>query len=150
MIFTPKSLYMGWIYDLMGRPEEAVPFYEAARELLEAEVVNRPDEAPVRISLGFAYAGLGMKEEAIREGEMAVELIPVEKDALAGPFYLYDLALIYTLVGEYDRALDVAERLLSMPALFSVHTVRLDPMFDPLRDHPRYAKIIEKYSKDVK
>ena len=86
----------------------------------------------------------------MREGEKAVGLIPYEKDALAGPFYLYDLALIYTKVGEHDRALDIVERLLSLPSLFSINTLRLNPMFDPLREHPRYGKIIEKYSKDVK
>jgi hypothetical protein len=90
-----------------------------------------------------------MKEEAMREGEKALELILVDKDALAAPFYVYDLSLSYTMVGEYDKALDQIERLLSIPALFSVHTLRLDPRFDPLRDHPRYKKIMDEYSGDV-
>jgi serine/threonine protein kinase/tetratricopeptide (TPR) repeat protein len=150
MIFIPKSLYLGWIYDLMGEPELARASYQEARKFLETKVLERPDDAPIRSSLGLAYAGLDMKEEAMREGEKALELIPVDKDALAAPFYVYDLSLSYTMVGEYDKALDQIERLLSIPALFSVHTLRLDPRFDPLRDHPRYKKIMDEYSGDVK
>jgi len=59
-----------------------------------------------------------------------------------------DLAVIYTWVREYDAALDEIEYLLSIPTWFSVHDLRLDPDFDPLRDHPRYQALLEKFAGD--
>ena len=57
-----------------------------------------------------------------------------------------ELAVIYTIVGEYDAALEEIEYLLSIPSWYSVHDVRLDPQFDPLRDHPRYEALLKKYA----
>ncbi len=69
----------------------------------------------------------------------------MSKDALVGPFRVEDLAFIYTLVGEYDAALDKLEYLLSIPTLtMSVPMLMLDPRWDPLREHPRYQNIINR------
>ena len=77
---------------------------------------------------------------------MGIKLFPVSKDAMIGPYRVEDLAFIYTLVGEYDLALDQIEYLLSIPSLtMSVPILQLDPRWDPLRDHPRYKEIIRKY-----
>ena len=84
--------------------------------------------------LGIAYAGLGRKEEAIREGKRAVELLPVSKDAIWGPGLIENLAFIYVLVGEQNAALDQIEYLLSIPSELSVPLLRIDPRWDPLRN----------------
>jgi len=96
--------------------------------------------------LGRLYARLGRKEEAIREGKRAVELLPISKDAFDGPSMVIQLAEIYTLVGEYEAAIDQLELALSVPSEMCVNLLRLDPMWDPLRDHPRLQKLLEKYS----
>ena len=62
-----------------------------------------------------------------------------------GPKYVKDLARIYTSVGEFNAALDQIEYLLSIPSVFSVPILELEPEYDPLRSHPRYQKIIAKY-----
>jgi serine/threonine-protein kinase len=96
----------------------------------------------------MVYAGLGRKEEAVREGKSGVELIPVSKNAVVGPFRVEDLAFIYVLVGEQDTALDQIEYLLSIPSWLSVPLLRLDPRWDPLRDHPRFQTLLEEKSKE--
>ena len=70
--------------------------------------------------------------------------MPVSHDALDGPSFVVSLAQIYSMVGEFDAAIDQLEYLLSIPATFSVQLLRLDPFWDPLRDHPRFQALLEK------
>ena len=144
--FLPKAQLTGLVYQLMGKPERARASYDSARVLMEKEVKERPDDHRIRSSLGIVYAGLGRKDEAIHEGKLGVELFPVSKDALTGPFRVEDLAFIYTLVGEHDSALDKLEYLLSIPCTnMSVPLLRLDPRWDPLRDHPRNKESLRRH-----
>jgi serine/threonine-protein kinase len=85
-----------------------------------------------------------MKEAAVREGQMAVDLMPISRDAGATS-YLRGLAQIHTMVGEYDAAIDLLHYLLSIPSWVSVQDLRLHPMWDPLRDHPRFQALLEEY-----
>ena len=147
--FTPKAQIAGGVYLLMDEQERASASYDSARILLEKEVKERPEDHRTHSSLGIVYAGLGNKEEAIREGKFGVELMPVSKDAYIGLYRVEDLAYIYVLVGEYDLALDRLEYLLSIPCKLSVPLLRLDPKWDPLRDHPRFQELLEKYSGEV-
>ena len=84
-------------------------------------------------------------DEAIREGRQAVDLVPVSLDALDGPFYLEDLAEIYTIVGEHDEALNLIEDLLHRPGMFGIHELVNSRDWDPLRDHPSYAELVGMY-----
>ena len=111
--------------------------------MLESKITERPEDARFHSSLGIAYAGLGRKEDAILEGKLAVELLPVSKEALIGPSRVEDLARIYVMVGEFDAAIDQLEFLLSIPGKMSIPLLRLDPTWDPLRDHPLFKKPIE-------
>jgi serine/threonine-protein kinase len=76
--------------------------------------------------------------------------VPVSLDAYAGPGYVQNLAEILVFVGEYDEAMDKLEYLMSIPAgqFVSISTLRNSPVFDPLRDHPRFKRLLEKYSKE--
>ncbi len=141
--FNPRALVAGLTYRLAGETDKAKEAFEAARVQLEAAITDQPEDPRVHSALGIAYAGLGRKKDAIREGKLATELMPVTKNAFIGPRRTEDLALIYTLVGEYEAALDEIEFILSIPYYFSVSVLRLDPNWDPLRDHPRYQKLME-------
>ena len=141
----PVALLSGMAYHLMGEPELAHASYDSARAVLENEVTQRPNDHRIHSALGLAYAGLGRKAEAIREGKRGVELFPVSKDALLGLDRVWDLAMIYATVGEQEAALDQIEYVLSIPGRFSVQLLRLDPRWDPLRDHPRFKALLEKY-----
>jgi serine/threonine-protein kinase len=142
-----KALITGFVYRFMNKPELARDSFDSARILLEKEVKEQPDDDRAHRRLGIAYAGLSRKEEAIREGKQAAELNPVSKDAYWGPYYVFSLAQIYVMVGEYDAALDQIEYLLSIPSfILSVPLLRLDPRWDPLREYPRFKQLLEKYS----
>jgi TolB-like protein/Flp pilus assembly protein TadD/tRNA A-37 threonylcarbamoyl transferase component Bud32 len=145
-----KAINAGFVYMFMKEPELARESFDSACIQLEMAIKELPDDPQSHSRLGFAYAGLGRKEEAIREGKLAVELYPVSKDAFSGPDHVYSLAKIHMMVGEYEKALDQIEYLLSIPYSLSVPLLRLDPMWDPLREHPRFKQLLEKYSEKKK
>ena len=95
------------------------------------------------------YAYLGFKNEATQEGNRAIEFYPLSKDAAFGPTYILNLARIYAVVGEYEKAIESLEYLLSIPCaeflwqIVSVSALQLDPQWDALRDHPRFQRLLE-------
>ena len=140
--YVPKSLLFAQIYGLMNEAKMEQAYYDSARSFLQNRVDERPEDARYHSSLGIVYAGLGRKDEAIREGKQAVELLPVSKEAWRGAVHLEDLAHIYVMVGEYDAAIDQLEFLLSVPSPISSSLLRLDPKWAPLRDNPRFQKLL--------
>jgi len=143
--FTPKEAYVGWIFELMGEPAEARQHFENARALLEKKVRESPDDERLHAASGWAYAHLGLADEALREGRKAVDLLPVSLDAFAGPQYLEDLAEVYTIVGEHDEVLDLLEHLLEIPCWTSIGALRFHRVWDPLREHPRFQALVKQY-----
>jgi tetratricopeptide (TPR) repeat protein len=140
--FVPNALLYARIYGYMNKTELEQANYESARSILESKIDERPEYERFHSALGIAYAGLGRKEDAIREGKLGVELLPVSKEAMRGPYRVEDLARVYVMVGEYDAALDQLEYLLSIPGPLSIPLLQLDPMWDPLRDHSRFQKLM--------
>jgi serine/threonine protein kinase/Flp pilus assembly protein TadD len=144
---SPKSFLMGLVLWIKGDCQQARDSFESAIEILESDIKRNPKSIRNRSSLGIAYAGTGRKEEAIGEGKQAVDDLPLSKDALDGVLPIFDLILIYMMVGEFDLALDRVEQLLIHPCdEFSTVTMRIDPIWDPLRDHPRFQALLEKHA----
>jgi serine/threonine-protein kinase len=141
--FIPKALRCAIIYVYMNKNELAKKYYDEARSILESKIQEQPEDARFHSSLGIAYAGLGRKEDAIRESRLGVKLLPVTKDAWVGASRVEDLAHIYVMVGEFDAAIDKLEFLLANPGPMSIPLLRLDPAWDPLRDHRRFKKLVE-------
>jgi tetratricopeptide (TPR) repeat protein len=140
---TSYFLTKARIYGLANQPSSELACYDSARVMLEIKVQSRPGDALFHSRLGITYAGLGRKEEAIREGKKGVELLPVSKDALDGPKYIQNLAQIYVMVGDYDSAIDQLEYLLSIPSLyFSISYMSIDPTWAPLHNHPRFQNLL--------
>ena len=142
----PTALWSAIAYQLVGDSERAYAAYDSARVVLEKELIGRPDDHRIHSALGLAYAGLGRTEDAIREGRRGVELYPVSKDALISRWRMWDLALIYAMVGEHESAFEQVDDVLSVPSDFSVQFLILDPRWDALRDEPGYKRLVEKYS----
>jgi serine/threonine protein kinase/Tfp pilus assembly protein PilF len=139
----PKQGFQGLVYYLMGERERSREAYEAALATLVREAEKSPEDFRIHMALGRVHAGLGNKEQAIKEGKRGVELLPVSKNALHGPYQVMYLAHIYTMVGEQSAALDQLEYLMSISCSFSVHYLRIDPELDPLRDNPRFKRLLE-------
>ena len=119
--------------------------YEDAAKITMAKIKTHPEKAAYHSALGIAYAGLGRKQDAIREAKVGMELKPASKDA-GGYYQIMVLAQIYTMVGEYDEALRLLEGPLSeQRAYYGIGTLRLDPVWKPLRDNPRFQALLPKY-----
>ncbi len=147
---TPKTFLEGCIYLAQGDKENAQKAFEKARPSFETAVKEAPLSADRHANLGWLYASMGRKEEAIREGRRAVELKPESKDAVDGAIMNCYLALIYARVDEKDLAIPLLERLLKTPgAVDSVdYSVTVNDLkhrweWDPLRSDPRFQKLIE-------
>jgi tetratricopeptide (TPR) repeat protein len=136
------ALCLAQAYALKGIEANVRTHAEEARKAIEEQLLEAPNDAGRRASLGLALAYLGRKEEAIREGERGVALDPVSKDAQNGPYYQHQLARIYILVGEPEKALDQLEPLLKIPYYLSPRWLAIDPNFDPLRKNPRFQKLV--------
>lgn len=141
--FIPKALLYAQIYGLMGNKQLQETYYQSARNILESKIEETPDDERFHSSLGIAYGGLGRKEDAVREGERGVELLPIIKDAWRGQYRVEDLARIYVMVGELDKAIAQIEHLLSIPGEMSVPLLKLDPVWAPLQDHPRFQNLLD-------
>jgi TolB-like protein len=129
------------IYALRGDTANTKRYAEQAAKAF-AEQLASVEDAGRRGELGHALALLGRKEEAIREGERSVALEPVAKDKLYAPYNQHQLAMIYILVGEPEKALDQLEPLLKIPYFLSPGWLQIDPNFDPLRKNPRFQKLV--------
>jgi serine/threonine-protein kinase len=127
---------------MKGDAAGAYAAFSAARAQQEEAVRAAPDDASKLCFLGLIDASLGRKEEALREGRRAVELLPSTKDALNGTEVLYFYAVICAWTGERDEAIQQLETLAKLPAGVSYGEIRLDPFWDPLRGDPRFEQIV--------
>jgi tetratricopeptide (TPR) repeat protein len=116
--------------------------FTAARADQEKVVQAEPNYGPPRCVLGLIDAALGRKEEALREGRSAVELLPVEKDAIRGPAMIRYLAKIAAWVGDNDLACEQLAIATRVPSGVSYGQLKLMPWWDPLRGDPRFEKIV--------
>ncbi len=130
-------------YHVRGDLELTRVYADSARKGFQETLRATPDDPQRHAFLGLAYAYLGRKADAIREGERAVMLAPLERDGYIGPYLQHLLVRIYLLSGEPDKALDRLEPLLRMPYFLSPGWLRVDPSFDPVRSNPRFRKLAE-------
>ena len=112
-----------------------------ATKAIEQQLVSAPDDPTLRAALGLSLAYLGRKDEAIREGERAVALGPISKDAIFGPYFQNELVMIYIVNGEPEKAIDQLEPLLKVPYWLTPGWLKIDPNYDPLRGNPRFQKL---------
>jgi tetratricopeptide (TPR) repeat protein len=140
--YLPRELLAARLHELAGDAESARASYEAARLHLQATVRDRPADERIASSLGLAYTGLGRKQDAIRQGLLGVEMLPVEREALRGAQRRTELAEIYARLGEPDLAIDQLGFLLERPGFLSMSYLRIDPTWDPIREHPRFEALV--------
>jgi tetratricopeptide (TPR) repeat protein len=144
--FLPSALYAAWAHRLRGDEALAHAAFESARTLLDSTARKLPDDWRVHVARGLAMAGLGRRDEALREANWLQRFEAYRKDALDGPILAEDRALILAQAGDAETALDEIEPLLAGPSWLTVHTLRLDPGWDPIREQPRFKALLVKYA----
>jgi len=151
---TPRSFFEGCIYLAQGDNVNAQKAFELARPAFEAAVKEAPESSYRHANLGWLYGFMGRKDDAIREGQRAVELKPDWKDAVDGALMNCYLALIYTRVGEKELAIPLITRLLKTPGAvdsvdysITVNDLKYRWEWDPLRNDPRFQKLLEQPGK---
>jgi tetratricopeptide (TPR) repeat protein len=140
--FLPKILRIALIYEYMDKKELAKKYYEEALRNYDSKTQEGLADFFRHGFLGIAYAGLGRKEEAIREAKILEKSMSVILDAFYNP-QVKILVYIYLLLGDHEKAIDQIEYLLTEGDQWSVPFVRNDPTWEPLHDHPRFQKLIK-------
>jgi TolB-like protein/Flp pilus assembly protein TadD/tRNA A-37 threonylcarbamoyl transferase component Bud32 len=139
----PDSWCRGLAARLRGDEPAARAAFASARRELEQIVRDQPDYAAALCAMGVVDAALGNKEDAIREGQRAVELMPVSKNAIDGAILVQYLAVIYAWTGNKDAAIERLTEAVKLPGSHVTYgNLRLNPFWDPLQGDPRFEAII--------
>src|SRR5258707_5466013 len=141
-VFANRPFVEGVIARMAKDDNKARLAFTTARAEQEKIVQAQPNFGPPWCVLGLIDAALGRKEEALREGRHAVELLPVEKDAIRGPAMIKYLAMIAAWVGDKDLACQQLARIIHPPSPLSYGQLKLLPFWDPLRGDPRFEEIV--------
>jgi hypothetical protein len=145
-IILSRAFGEGLVARIRGDPLAARVAFTTARVEQEQLVRSAPDYAPALAVLGLIDAGLGQKDDALREGRRAVELLPIAQDALSGPDMIQSLAIIYAWTGEKELALQQLDIIMRIPNSLTYGRLKLHPFWDPLRGDPRFEKIVASFA----
>ena len=114
-----------------------------AKNAVEEELKRSPDVENTHVQLAKVLAQLGERDAALAEAQRATELLPESKDAFGGPEITAGVAEVYTILGDNARAIEVLDGLLSRPSFVTVQGLKVNPIWDPLRNDPRFQKLCE-------
>jgi TolB-like protein len=138
----PKSFLRALAYRFRNDSANAYRYFEEVRPVLERRVQENQTLGAAHALLGKTYAGLDRRDDAIREAKRALELLPESEDAVHGPLVTTAVAEIYAMLGDAEPALPLIEHLLSTPAGLTPSLLKLDPIWDPLRNNPRFHRLV--------
>jgi serine/threonine protein kinase/tetratricopeptide (TPR) repeat protein len=143
--FMDKYAAFAYIYYLFDDTSKCQQFADSALIVLNKLVSEFPNDPRYHSALGLVYALSGKRNEAISSANRAIDLFPISMDAMDGPIYIHNLAWIYTIVGEYEKAISQLDYLLSIPAGMDLSRamLKIDPKWDRLRDNPKFQELIK-------
>jgi TolB-like protein/Tfp pilus assembly protein PilF len=129
---------------LQDEPGARAAFLKA-KDLLEAQLKESPDAPDMHIQLAKVLAHLGEKDAALAEARRATELLPESKDALGGPEIAAGAAEVHAILGDNGRAIEILDELLSRPSAVTVQSLKVNPIWDSLRNDPQFQALLQKY-----
>ncbi|MDD4051118.1 MAG: protein kinase [candidate division Zixibacteria bacterium] len=138
----------GHTLTLMNQPQIARLYFDSARVYLESTLPGVSDSARLLSALSTVYAGLAQSGKATQAARRATELHPISTDALQGPGYVTNLAIVYALTGQEDEAIKLFDYLLTIPSNLSVNMLKLSPQLASLRNNPHFQAILEKHKRE--
>ncbi|MFL6599108.1 MAG: hypothetical protein ACJ8KF_14290 [Chthoniobacterales bacterium] len=130
----------------LGDDAAARTAFLQAKNILEEQLKQKPDDAGLHIQLAKLLARLGEKDAAITEAQQATDLRPESKDAFDGPRITEDVAQVYAILGDNARAIELLDGLLSRPTGVTLQSLRVNPAWDPLRNDPAFQALSAKYA----
>jgi eukaryotic-like serine/threonine-protein kinase len=141
-MYRPRIFNLALIYYFDNNFSLCGEYADSTIADLMLKIDDSPDDERYYATLGYVYAFKGDRDKAIDNAKTAIKLKPLKSDAWFGYHRELDLANIYVLTGEYELAMDKIEYLLTIPGDFSVPLLRIDPLYDKLRDIPRFQEIL--------
>jgi len=144
-----RPFYQGLAARALKDTITATNAFVAARGEMEKIVQEEPDYPQALSVLGMIDAALGRKEDAVREAQRAVELLPPEKDPLTYAELVKNLAIVYAWTGQNEAALSELKAVLQIPGPISYGQLRLHPYWDPLRSDARFEKLVAESTEPV-
>jgi TolB-like protein/Flp pilus assembly protein TadD len=146
MMRAPQALLAAPVFSFLNQQAKADSAYRVALEIMLEEIQTHQDDHRYQSALGLAYAGAGNREEAIKAGKKAIEILPLSKDAFYGVPPQLEMALIYDLLGETDLAMDHLEKVLSIPNYFNINWLLPDIRYKNSRNSSSFEKLIATYT----
>jgi tetratricopeptide (TPR) repeat protein len=135
-------LIVAMVAHAQGNLEEARQANAKAKRVALASLLQRPDNPEALGELAIAEAGLSESDEALRHARQAAEILPPSVDAVAGPMCENRLAQVLVMTGDRDATFDKLSKLVKLPFGLSFGDLKLNPMWDDLRDDPRFDRIL--------
>jgi len=140
-----KYYYIGYARKLLNDLTGAREAFLKSKSAAEEQLKRTPDSEDVLMQLAKTLAQLGEREAALAEAQRATELRPESKDAFGGPEITEGVAQVHAMLGDNDRAIEILDGLLSRPSAVTTQTLKINPIWDPLRGDPRFEALMQKY-----
>jgi TolB-like protein/Flp pilus assembly protein TadD len=140
-----KYYYVGFAWKALQDEPHARAAFLKAKTAAEEQIKRSPDDAKPHMQLAKALAQLGAKKAALAEAQRASELQPESKDALDGPHITEGVAEVYAILGDNGRAIEILEGLLNRPSYVTAQGLKVNPIWDTLRNDPRFLALIDRH-----
>ncbi len=141
--FGGKYYVVGFAHKALHDEAGAQAAFLKAKSVTDAQLKQSPDDARVHAQAAKVLAWLGEKEAGLSEARRARELLPENKDAFGGPEITAAAAQVHAVLGNNAEAIEILEELLSRPSWITVEGLKADPVWDPLRNDPRFQALVE-------